>query len=90
MWDVRSPDFDETVTGGWWRKPAAVDKPAWGGDEPLHFDYVEDPPVDPPVEQPGAIVPVPPAAHDDDGEGPGAEEPNGGGGGGLLDDVDDF
>ena len=35
VWDVRSPDFDETVQGGWWRKPVAVDKPAWGGDEPL-------------------------------------------------------
>ena len=89
MWDVRSPDFDETVTGGWWRKPAAIDKPAWGGDEPLHFDYVEDPQVDPPVEQPGAIVPVPPAADNDDGEGPGAEGPDGGGGGGFLDDVDE-
>ena len=62
VWDVRSPDFDEIITGGWWRKPVAIDKPAWGGDEPLHFDYVEDPPVDPLVEQPGAIVPVPPAA----------------------------
>ena len=88
VWDVRSPDFDETVQGGWWRKPVAVDKPAWGGDEPLHFDYVADPPVDPPVENPGAIVPVPPAADDDDGEGPGADGPDGGGGGGLLEDVD--
>ena len=45
--------------------------------------YTVDPPVDPPMEQPGAIVPVPPAdvdaAHDDDG---GLE------GGGPLDDVD--
>ena len=89
MWDVHSLDFDETATSGWWRKPAAVDKPAWGEDEPLHFDHVEDPTVDPPVEEPGAIVPVPPAVDDDDGEGPGADVPDGGGGGGLLDDVDD-
>ena len=90
VWDVRSLDFDGTVTGGWWRKPAAVDKPAWGGDEPLHFDYVEDPPVDPPVEQPGAIVQVPATADDDDdGDGPRADVPDGGAGGGLLDDVDE-
>ena len=89
VWDVRAPDFDESVKGGWWRQPAAVDKPIWGGDEPLHLDYLEDPLVDPPVEQPGAIVPVPPAADDDDGEGPGAGGPDGGGGGGLLDDVDE-
>ena len=45
--------------------------------------------MDPPVEQPGAIVPVPPAADDDDRDGPGAEGPDGGGGGGLLDGVDE-
>ena len=61
VWDVRSPDFDETTTGGWWRKPVIDNKPAWGGDEPLDFVYVEDPPADPPVEHPGAIVLVPPA-----------------------------
>ena len=49
VWDVRSPDFDETAQGGWWRKPTAVDKPAWSGDEPLHFDYVEEPVAVPPV-----------------------------------------
>ena len=68
VWDVRALDFDELVRGGWWKQPAAVDKPAWGGDEPLHFDYVDDLPVDPLVEQPGAIVPVPLAANDDDGK----------------------
>ena len=77
VWDVRAPDFDESVSGGWWRKPTAVDKLAWDGEEPLHFEYVEDPPADPPVEQPRAIVPVPPAqddaADDDDGDGPGAK-----------------
>ena len=75
VWDVRSPNFDETAIGGWWRKQGADDKPEWGGDDPLNFVYVEDPPTDPPVEQPGAIVPVPPAADDDDGEGPEAKVP---------------
>ena len=46
--------------------------------------------MDPPVEQPGAIVPVPPAqddaADDDDGGGPEGEGPRGGG---PLDDVDE-
>ena len=50
VWDVCAPDFDESVSGGWWRKPTAVDKPTWGGEEPLHFEYVEDPPADPLVE----------------------------------------
>ena len=27
VWDVRGPDFDELVAGGWWKKPAAADKP---------------------------------------------------------------
>ena len=27
VWDVRGPEFDELVSGGWWRKPAAADKP---------------------------------------------------------------
>ena len=89
MRDVRSPDFEETATGGWWRKPVVDNKPAWGGDEPLHFEYVENPQADPPVEQPGAIVPVPPAqddaADEDEGDGPGGEGP---GGIGPLDDVD--
>ena len=85
VWDVRAPDFDELVIGGWWRKPIIDNKPTWGGDEPLDFVYVEDPPVDPPMEQPGAVVPVPPAdvdVADEDGEG-------GPGGGGPLDDVDE-
>ena len=47
--------------------------------------YVEDPPADPSMEQPGAIVPVPlanvEAANEDGGEGPGD--------GGPLDDVDE-
>ena len=61
MWDVRAPDFDKFFSGGWWRKPANDKKPIWDADEPLDFDYMEDPPADPPMEQPGAIVPVPPA-----------------------------
>ena len=90
VWDMRSPDFDESVSGGWWWRLEAVDNPAWGGDEPLHLDYVDNPPVDPPMEQSGAIVPVPPvaddAADDDDDDGPGAD---GQAGGGILDDVDE-
>ena len=72
--------------------PVVDNKTAWGGDEPLHLyvEYVEDPPADPTVEQPGAIVPVPPAqddvANEDEGDGPGGD---GLGGGGLLDDVDE-
>ena len=70
VWDVRAPDFDETVSGGWWRKPVLEKKPAWGEDEPIEFVYVENPPDGPPMEQPGAVVLVPPAADDaadDDG-----------------------
>ena len=88
VWEVRTPDFDESVQGGWWRKQPAVDRPAWGEDEPLHFDYMEEPVVVPPVEQPGAIVPVPPAVADEDEEQPGDDAPYRGGGG-LLDDVNE-
>ena len=28
VWDVRVPDFDEMVSGGWWRKSAAARTPA--------------------------------------------------------------
>ena len=28
VWDVRALDFDESVSGGWWRKPVVNDKPA--------------------------------------------------------------
>ena len=89
VWDVRAPDFDESVTGGWWRKPFVNMKPAWEGDEPLEFVYVEVPPAAP-TEQPGTIVPVPPA--DDDGaDDNGAGGPGGGGLGssGPLDDVNE-
>ena len=27
VWDVRGPDFDELVSGGWWKKPAAAKMP---------------------------------------------------------------
>ena len=85
VWDVRALDFDESVSGGWWRKPANDKKPIWEAHEPLDFDFMVDPPVDPPMEQLGAIVPVPPAyvdvADGDDGEGPGDARP--------LDDVDE-
>ena len=89
VWDVRAPDFDESVSGGWWRKPSVNMKPTWEGDEPLEFVYVEVPPAAP-TEQPGAIVPVPPA--DDDGaDDNGAGGPGGGGpgSGGPLDDVNE-
>ena len=45
--------------------------------------------MDPPVEQPGAIVPVRAGADDNDGDGPSADAPDGGARGGLLDDVDE-
>ena len=89
VWDVRAPGFDELVSGGWWRKPVVDLKPAWEGDEPLEFVYVEVPPAAP-IEQLGAIIPVPPvdedAADDDGADGPG---PGGPGGGGSLDDVNE-
>ena len=57
VWDVRGPDFDELVAGGWWKQPTSVVKAKWGGDEPLNFmqglDLEEDPPaagVPPPVD----------------------------------------
>ena len=49
VWDVRAPDFDESMGGGWWTKPAVDKKPIWEGDEPLELVYAVDPPVDPPV-----------------------------------------
>ena len=86
VWDVRGPIFDEMVSGGWWRKPVAEKKPAWEDDAP--FEPVVG--MDPPVNQPGAIVPVPPAdgngGGDEDGGGLGGGGP---GGGGPLDDVDE-
>ena len=85
VWDVRAPDFDETVSGGWWRKLVLEKELAWGEDEPIEFVYKENPPDGPPMEQLGAVVLVPPAADDaadDDGA-------NGGGDGGLLDDVNE-
>ena len=52
VWDVRAPDFDESVRGGWWRKPVVDKKPVWEGDEPLELVYVMDPPANLPMEQP--------------------------------------
>ena len=69
----------------WWRKPIVDLKPAWERDEPLKFVYVEVPPAAP-MEQLGAIVPVPPAdedATDDDAGGGGI------GGGGPFGDVNE-
>ena len=37
VWDVRGPDFDETVSGGWWKKPVAERKPIWEDDAPLEL-----------------------------------------------------
>ena len=95
VWDVRAPDFDESVRGGWWRKPVVEKKPIWEGDEPLELVYAVDPPANPPMEQPGAIVPVPPVDIDagdgdgDGGPGGGGRADGGPGGGGPLDDVDE-
>ena len=37
VWDVRGPYFDETVSGGWWKKPVAERKPIWEDDAPLEL-----------------------------------------------------
>ena len=37
VWDVRGPDYDELVSGGWWRKPAAAKKPFWERDAPFNL-----------------------------------------------------
>ena len=81
VWDVRGPIFDESASGGWWRKPAIAKKPLWADEAPLKLVIGLDAPA---VEQPGAIVPVPPV----DGGGGGGGPANGGGGG-HLDDVDE-
>ena len=80
VWDVRGPDFDETVRGGWWKVPLAAEKVMWADDNPLHLmeglDLVED--------LPGEDDPPPPA---------GGGSPDDGGGsssdGGPLSDVND-
>ena len=37
VWDVRGPDSDEVVRGGWWRKPVALKKFVWEDDGPLRL-----------------------------------------------------
>ena len=85
VWDVRGPEFDELVGGGWWKKPVMEKRPVWEDNVP--FEVVEG--LGPPMEQPGAIVPVPPA---DGNEEDGDDRAGGGGGqggGGPLDDFDE-
>ena len=88
VWDVRGPTFDETATAGWWKQQAAAKRPLWADEAPLQLVIGTDAPA---VEQPGAMVPVPPVDGDEGGGGPdgGGGGPAGGGGGGHLDDVDE-
>ena len=58
MWDVRGPDFDELVSGGWWKRPAAAKMPVWEREAPFNLmeglDLEEEPPgaedLPPPVD----------------------------------------
>ena len=103
VWDVRGPDFDELVAGGWWKKPPAALKKKWEGDAPLilmeGLDLEEAPP--------GVDAPPPPGDDDadggeivaarggdvvaDGGGSPGGGSPGAGssGGGGPLSDVEE-
>ena len=92
VWDVRGLTFDETASGGWWRKPSAEKRPQWVDDAPLKLVIGLDAPE---VEQPGVDVPMPPVDGELGGGGPaagGGDGPavgDGGPGGGTLDDVDE-
>ena len=90
VWDVRGPDFDELVAGGWWKKPVADRKPKVDNDVPFNLmeglDLEEDPPGGGGVPPPdNAIVGVDGADGDDAADGGGSP----GGGGELSDSEDD-
>ena len=87
VWDVRGPDFDELVGGGWWKKPPAALKPKWEEDAPLNLmegmDLEEEPPAvqaSPPPDDDHADGGGDVVAHG--GEGPGDGGPGGGSPGG--------
>ena len=72
VWDIRGPDFDELVTAGWWKKPAATKMPVWEGEVPLNL--MEG--LDLEEELPGEDDPPPPANGDGSGGGsPSGERP---------------
>ena len=76
VWDVRGPDFDELVRGGWWKKPPGALKPKWEEDAPLNLMeglYLE--------EEPPKVDASPPP-DDDDTDGGGVVEGGGGSVGG--------
>lgn len=78
VWDVKILDFDEMVSGGWWKKLAAHKKTVWEEEAPL--DLVGG--LDPVEKLPGEKNPPPPADGDADGESDSLDD------GGPLADVD--
>ena len=90
VWDVRGPDFDELVAGGWWKKPVADREPKVDNDVPFNLmeglDLEEDPPGGGGVPPPdNAMVGVDGADGDDAADGGGSPS----GGGELSDSEDD-
>ena len=79
VWDVRGPDFDETVRGGWWKMPVGAKKAVWDDDSPLHLMEGLDL-----VEKLSDENDPPPTADGDGGGGGGSSS-----GGGPLSDVSD-
>lgn len=65
VWNLREPDFDESVKGGWWRKPIEV-KGNVGDDEvDLQFERLAENDV---KEIQGGRRVVPPTIDEGDGE----------------------
>ena len=70
VWDVRSPDFDELVSGAWWKQPVAASNPRWEMDVPLHLmgglDLGEDAPAGDDPQPPADEIAVGGGGGDDD------------------------